>query len=141
MGIRVAAWRLVKQQVACGHFCNNIAHCHVCGCPLLDAVLNATGGLAMLTLSKGALQSEGGSVKDGGDLGRNIAQADAMPDCPQSWVSHLKSSLGCCWSLQLSMEIVLTAPIFSNWADMQMMYMCSCQKTHSSKCSGTMAFV
>ncbi len=47
----------------------------------------------MLTCSKGALQTGGGSVKEGDDLGRNIAQADAMPDCPQSWVSHLKSSL------------------------------------------------
>ena len=109
--------------------------------PLLDAVLNATGGLAMLTLSKGALQSEGGSVKDSGDLGRNISQADVMPDCPQSWVGHLKSSLGCCWSLQLCMQIVLTAPIFSYWADMQMIYMCSSQKTHLSKYSGTMTFV
>ena len=69
--------------------------------PLLDAALTATGGLAMLTLSKGALQSEGGSVKDGGDLGRNIAQADAMPDCPQSWVSQLPNSLECDWCLQL----------------------------------------
>ena len=79
-------------------------------------------------------------MQEGGDLGRSVAQADAAPDCPQSQVSHLKSSLGCCWSLQLCMQIVLTAPIFSDRAGMQMIYMCPSQKPHLSKCSGTMAF-
>ena len=46
-GITVAAWRLVKQQVANGQFLQlyNSMSCIT----LLDAVLNATGGLAMLT--------------------------------------------------------------------------------------------
>ncbi len=67
----------------------------------LEAVLNAAKDLAMLTCSTGTLQTCGGSMQEGGDLGRSVAQADATPDCPQSWVSHLTNSLECDWCLQL----------------------------------------
>jgi len=69
--------------------------------PQLEAVLNAAKDLAMLTCSMGTLQTCGGSTQEGDDLGRSVAQAHAMPDCPQSWVSQLPNSLECDWCLQL----------------------------------------